>query len=101
LWHEVSSGGEGGGVFVDAPLDEFGNTLLLAACQHGSRKAVKWCLGRGSSSNAQNRFGNTCLHFLVEFKLDAIARHLQKKHGADSSIPNVRGLTCFQRIADK
>jgi ankyrin repeat protein len=88
-------------VAIDDPRDAFGNTLLLGACQLGSRKAVKWCLAQGADSNAANRFGNTCLHFCVEFKVDpSIGRHLRKKHGASVAATNARGLTCFQRIAD-
>ena len=47
----------GGG--VDGPRDDFGNTLFLAACHGGSKRAIRWCLAQGADVNASNRFGNT------------------------------------------
>jgi len=44
---------------VDQPRDAYGNTLFLAACQLGAKRAVKWCIANGANVNAVNRFGNT------------------------------------------
>jgi len=44
---------------VDQPRDAFGNSLFLAACQLGAKRAVKWCVANGADVNAVNRFGNT------------------------------------------
>jgi len=43
--------------------DQNGNTLLMLTCQSGAIELVPLLLRKGSDPNAQNRFGETCLHF--------------------------------------
>ena len=51
--------------FEMAPILQFenGNTLLMLTCQSGAIELVPLLLRKGSDPNAQNRFGETCLHF--------------------------------------
>jgi ankyrin repeat protein len=43
--------------------DEFGNTLLIIACQNGNKRVAKLVLRRGANINARNYKGNTPLHY--------------------------------------
>jgi ankyrin repeat protein len=43
--------------------DEYGNTLLLLACQYRCEDLVRIMLKKGSDSNAINSSGACCLHF--------------------------------------
>jgi hypothetical protein len=43
--------------------DEFGNTLLLLACQYRCEDLVRIMLGKGADPNAVNTSGACCLHF--------------------------------------
>jgi uncharacterized protein (DUF924 family) len=85
---------------IDYPRDDYGNTLLMVACHNGSKRSVRWCLSQGADVDIKNKYGNTSLHFAVEFGLEKIAAHLQDKQNANSDILNNLGLNCFQRAAD-
>lgn len=41
-----------------------GNSLMMLACQVGAIDLVSMLLSRGSDPNSQNRFGESCLHFV-------------------------------------
>jgi hypothetical protein len=43
--------------------DEYGNTLLIIACQNGNKRVAKAVLRRGANINARNYKGNTPLHY--------------------------------------
>lgn len=43
--------------------DEFGNTMLITACQNGNKRVAKAVLRRGADINARNYKGNTPLHY--------------------------------------
>ena len=88
-----------GGVDVDGPRDDYGNTLLLAAAHAGSKRVVRWCVQNGASLDSVNRYGNTALHILVEFRQRKLVRYLKRK-GASTEAKNEAGLSCFQRLAD-
>jgi ankyrin repeat protein len=45
--------------------------------------------------NAQNHSGNSALHFCVMHKHTELAGYLQSK-GADDSLLNAQGLTCYE-----
>ena len=47
---------------IDNP-DEYGNTLLLIACQYGAEDLVRIMLKKGANPNAVNSSGACCLHF--------------------------------------
>lgn len=83
------------GVPVDV-RDNFGNTILIVACQNGHKRALKAALRRGADPNAVNARGNTALHFCYAFGYGGtLGRYLMDK-GADSSIRNHSGLVRLQ-----
>jgi ankyrin repeat protein len=43
--------------------DEYGNTILVIACQNGNKRIAKAVLRRGADINARNYRGNTPLHY--------------------------------------
>ena len=77
--------------------DRGGNTPLMAACQNGRGKLVKLCIRYGANVNAQNKQGNTALHFALAFQFQAIGEFLVAK-GADDSLVNLKGLTCYEGL---
>jgi hypothetical protein len=48
--------------------DEWGNTLLIIACQNGNKRAAKTVLRRGANINSRNFKGNTPLHYCYQCK---------------------------------
>jgi hypothetical protein len=48
--------------------DEFGNTMLITACQNGNKRVAKAVLRRGADINARNYKGNTPLHYCYHCK---------------------------------
>ena len=66
------------------------NTPLIVATAVGWKKAIRLLLKRGADVNAQNRFGNTSLHYACLHENDEIQNYLRRKN-ALSSIRNERG----------
>lgn len=54
------------GIPVDI-RDEYGNTLLIIACQNGNKRVAKAVLRRGASLNVRNHKGNTPLHYCYQY----------------------------------
>lgn len=75
--------------------DDFGNTLLHAAAQSGSRRMVKLCLQHGADINAQNYQGLTALHYCFGLGYTELGNYLLQK-GADDSIVCKRGFTVYE-----
>lgn len=71
--------------------DAHGNSALHVACQNGNKKVVKFCLRHGNDINAQNKDGNTPLHYCFTYKYKKLAWYLLSK-GARRNIPNKYGL---------
>ena len=84
------------GVQIDTQ-DEYGNTLLILACQQGNKRMAKFLLRRGAQINAQNNLGNTVLHYLHEYKNDSLFEYMKQK-GADDSLVNSDGTTCYEGL---
>ena len=84
------------GVPLDA-RDEHGNTPLIIASQNGQGRCVKLLIRSGADPNAQNKRGNTALHFTLHFRFDAISDFIQK-HGGMTNIRNFDGATCFEFV---
>ena len=84
------------GVPVDC-RDRGGNTPLMVSCQNGRGKLVKLCIRHGANVNAQNKQGNTALHFALAFQFQAIGEFLVAK-GADDSLVNMKGFTCYEGL---
>jgi len=84
------------GLEVDTE-DQFGNTLLILACQQGNKRMAKFLLRRGAYINAQNHSGNSVLHYLYEYGHVDLATYLVSK-GADDSYLNSDGMTCYEGV---
>lgn len=56
------------GVPVDV-RDQYGNTVLITACQNGNKRVAKAVLRRSADINARNFKGNTPLHYCYQCKL--------------------------------
>ena len=82
---------------IDFADSASGNTLLMISCQNGNKRISKLCLRRGSHINQQNLNGQTCLHFAFGYGFDQLGHYLIGK-GADDSITNAEGLTCYEGI---
>ena len=84
----------------DYKQSETGSSLLHIACQNGNKKMVKLLLRRGANMNAVNVQGETALHYCFKFNYQNIGEYLVSK-GADDSITNVSGLTCYEMMISK
>ena len=85
------------GIPIDV-RDNYGNTLLIIACQNGNKKTAKAVLRRGANINCRNNKGNTPLHYCYTFGYgDTLGSYLMTK-GADSSIRNNAGKLAWDGI---
>ena len=102
--------------------DEHGNTLLHLSVQQGNKRIAKFLMRRGAKINqqvhgkfeytnsslffvdsclcAQNLNGNTVLHYAFEYNFEELAEYLKEK-GADDSLLNADGLTCYEGLSRK
>jgi len=78
--------------------DEFGNNLLIQACQNGNAKICKYLVGKGCNPNHQNKSGQTPAHFAVSYKFFEIS-HWLFENGASDTITNQHGLTPYDGLA--
>ena len=78
--------------------DEAGNTLLLVACQNVSRRAVEMCVERGANINAQNRAGNTPLHYAMAYDPDGSLGEFLIDKGANDMLENKLGLSPYDGL---
>jgi hypothetical protein len=81
-------------------VDNVGNTPLIVAVFSGIGRIIRYLIKAGAKLNAQNRFGNTALHFSNELSFDKVTNYLIKK-GADGSIVNKMNLRYDQRLDSK
>jgi hypothetical protein len=77
--------------------DDTGNTLLLIAAQNGVKRIAKLLLRRGASINKQNMAGQTVLHYAQGYGFMDLFEYFMSK-GADDSIKNADGLTCYEGL---
>ena len=78
--------------------DKNGNTALVAATMFGWKRGIKNLIKRGADLDAQNRFGNTSLHYASAIpEHDEIRRYLLRKQ-ASASIRNERGICSCDSI---
>mmetsp|Transcript_3239 Transcript_3239/g.5213 ORF Transcript_3239/g.5213 Transcript_3239/m.5213 type:complete len:342 (+) Transcript_3239:153-1178(+) len=77
--------------------DEFGNTPLIVACQNGKKRVAKLFLRYKANINTVNKQGNTCLHYCFTYGYGDLGDYLISK-GADQSIKNHNGLTCYEGL---
>lgn len=85
-----------GGFPIDK-RDGFGNTCLMVAAQNGHKRIVKMALKYQADPNSTNHHGNTSLHFATSYGYSALSKYLIG-HGADDTLMNMKGLTCYDGI---
>lgn len=79
--------------------DQNGNTALIAATLFGWKRGIKNLIKRGADLDAQNRFGNTSLHYASAFEEHhEIRRYLLRKN-ASATIRNERGICSCDTIS--
>ncbi|KAF4692014.1 hypothetical protein FOZ60_014339 [Perkinsus olseni] len=64
---------------ANTPDEVHRNTLLIVACQNGSKKIAKLAIKYGASIDAKNVHGNTGLHYLYSYGYYDVAEYLIKK----------------------
>jgi ankyrin repeat protein len=64
---------------INGVIDEFGNTLLLAAVFVGWERAVRFLLKRGLRTDAVNRFGRSALSYAIDMSYYEIRDFLYRK----------------------
>jgi hypothetical protein len=79
--------------------DEKGNTLLLVSAQNSNKRLAEMLIIRGAHINHQNASGNTALHFALAFDSEGALGEYLIEHGADDTIENIDGLTCYDGVA--
>jgi len=80
--------------------DDQGNSLLHIVAQNGNKRMVKLCMRRGAALDLQNLTGQTPLHFAYGYGYVEVGDYLVSK-GADDSIRNKDGLTCYEGLGAK
>lgn len=85
------------GVPVDI-RDQYGNTILLIACQNGLKRVAKAALRRGADINCNNMQGNTPLHFCYAYGYGETLGQYMISKGANTQRRNSMGLVCFDGI---
>lgn len=65
--------------------DEFGNNILIVACQNGNKKIAKLALKYGCGISSVNNSGKTAVNFAKRFGHADLAQYLIDK-GADDSV---------------
>ncbi|MGB1601589.1 MAG: ankyrin repeat domain-containing protein, partial [Promethearchaeia archaeon] len=85
--------------FSEDPLseqrDRHGNTAVIIAAQQGLLKITKLLVAASCNVNAQNKKGDTALHYAGLYGFHSLMDYLKRK-GADDSIHNHAGKTCYQ-----
>jgi hypothetical protein len=77
--------------------DSYGNTMLTVAAQNGILWLAKLVVRKGANKNAQNKSGNTALHYCMYYKHEEFQKWLLAD-GADDVIANLEGLTCWEGL---
>ena len=77
--------------------DEFENTPLIIAAQNNKKRVAKLFLRQRANINAINSHGNTCLHYCFTYGYADLGDYLISK-GADDSLKNKQGLTCYEGL---
>ena len=77
--------------------DQFGNTLIILACQNGNKRIAKICLRRCCDMDAQNLRGQTALHYCYAFGYRELGDYILSK-GARDDITNEFGMTCYDGL---
>jgi len=82
-------------------VDAHGSSLLMVACQNGSKRIAKFLLRKHMPLNHQNHAGNTALHYAYEYGHGKDLGEYLIEKGADSTLVNAQGLTCYEGLTQK
>ena len=74
-----------------------GSTALIEASQSGHKPILKMLIKSKAFVNAQDRKGNTALHYATTYKYQSVVEYLVQ-HGADLSICNSKSKSCLEGI---
>ena len=85
------------GTFSQDARDQFGNTMLIVACQNNRKRIAKMALRYGVDPNAQNHQGNTALHYCLEYGYTDLGEYLLAK-GARDHLRNANGRTAHEGL---
>lgn len=80
--------------------DEYGNTLLIYACQNGNAKIAKYLINKGANANHQNKQGQTAAHFAIAYQFFDLSTWLFE-NGADDTVENKFGLTAYDGLSSE
>jgi hypothetical protein len=80
--------------------DDQGNTLLHIVAQNGNKRMVKLCMRRGASLDIQNLTGQTALPCASGYGYADVGDYIRDT-GANDSIRNKDGLTCYEGLGAK
>jgi len=83
------------GVPADSRFGQDNNTMLLVCAQNGQKRIAKLLLRNFAEMNAQNDKGDTAMHLCYKFNYKELGEYLKSK-GADDTIRNARGQTCYE-----
>lgn len=88
------------GASINSANNKNKHTVLTYAVWHASHRTVKHLLQRGALVNKQNGFGQTSLHYAVEFKrLKKVELLLEYK--ANAEIADEQGITAWELVKSK
>ena len=98
-YHELETLIENG-IEVWKIVDSNRNELLHVACQADSKRIAKLLLRERADINAQNKSGNTPLHYCYQYNHLALGEYLESKN-ASKSRKNLRGLLPSEGIVPR
>jgi hypothetical protein len=78
--------------------DSFGNTVLIVAAQNNRKRVTKMCVRAGVPLDAQNKQGNTALHYCYGYGYFELGEYLINK-GADECVTNAAGETAYEGLS--
>ena len=78
--------------------DSFGNTVLIVAAQNNRKRVTKMCVRAGVPLDAQNKQGNTALHYCYGYGYFELGEYLVSK-GADERVTNAAGETAYDGLS--
>lgn len=78
--------------------DSFGNTVLIVAAQNNRKRVTKMCVKAGVPLDAQNKQGNTALHYCYGYGYFELGEYLINK-GANPDAVNNAGETAFDGLS--
>eukprot|EP00633_Aureoumbra_lagunensis_P005764 CAMPEP_0197319816 /NCGR_PEP_ID=MMETSP0891-20130614/56481_1 /TAXON_ID=44058 ORGANISM="Aureoumbra lagunensis, Strain CCMP1510" /NCGR_SAMPLE_ID=MMETSP0891 /ASSEMBLY_ACC=CAM_ASM_000534 /LENGTH=549 /DNA_ID=CAMNT_0042810949 /DNA_START=123 /DNA_END=1772 /DNA_ORIENTATION=+ len=78
--------------------NEYGQSLAMVAAQNNSKVMLKTLFRHGVHINEVDYRGNTALHYACQFGYMKLAAYMVRKLGADDSITNNQGKSCYLTV---